>query len=122
MLLNTHERWLLRVVGLTGNDRRDLLAAVHDGGAGDEVDIAAQEGGYDLAKRSRRADLEPMLNRLMNPAEPRVRKVVYGHRRYKRAVILAAALRQAGVTLAAYRRGSAAGFCRLEDFVGGANR
>jgi hypothetical protein len=58
-----------------------------------------------------------MFNRLMNRYEPAVRKVVYGHRRYRKAVVLAAALRQARVGLTAYRRGSDAGCTRLRDFV-----
>ena len=44
-------------------------------------------------------DLEPMFDRLMSPYQPRVRKVVYGHRRYRRVVIIAAALHGAGVTI-----------------------
>ncbi len=84
MFLNSHERWLLRRVGLNGDARRALISAlVRDGRFGGEIDVAAQAPGIKLAKRAVRTDLEPMFDRLMNPVEPSVRKVVYGHRRYR---------------------------------------
>ena len=119
VFLNLHERRLLRLVGLRGAQRRELLAVlVADGHAGGEVDLTAQEAGFNLAKRSVHDDLGPMFDRLMSPYELSVDKVVYGHRRYRKPVILAAALRQAGVTAAGYRRGSAAGIRDLARFTG----
>jgi hypothetical protein len=117
VLLNSHERRLLRLVGLNGRARREMIRTlIRDGQYGGDIDLTPQEGGFTLARQSVKADLEPMFNRLMNGMEPRVRNVVYGHRTYVRAVVLAAALHQAGVTIEGYRTGSTAGFVRLEDF------
>ena len=117
MVLNIHERWLLLTVGLRRADRAAMIAElIKNGHAGGDVDLTAQMAGYNLAKRSVPADLERMFDRLMNPSEPSVRKVVYGHRRYRATVILAAALRQAGVTLDGYRRGSMEGCRTLAQF------
>ena len=117
MVLNIHERWLLHMVGLRRAERGAMIAElIKDGHAGGDVDLTAQMAGYNLAKRSVRADLERMFDRLMNPSEPSVRKVVYGHRRYRAAVILAAALRQAGLTIDGYRRGSLQGCRTLAQF------
>jgi hypothetical protein len=58
-----------------------------------------------------------MFDRLMRRHELPTRKVIYGHRRYRRAVILAAALHQAGIDLAGFQRGTQAGFTTLDEFV-----
>jgi hypothetical protein len=53
----------------------------------------------------------------MRPSGPPVHGVAYGNRRYGRAVILAAALHQAGVTAGTYRAGFEAGCRKLEQFT-----
>jgi hypothetical protein len=57
----------------------------------------------------------------MSPYDTPAHGVAYGNRRYRKPVILAAALRcaalhQAGVSAATYRSGAAAGYRRLSQY------
>lgn len=116
--LNLHERWLLRKVGMDAHRRaamREALAA--DGQlAPGEIDVAGQLGGIDLAQARVVADLERWFDRLLASYDRPVSKVVYGHRRYKKWVVLAAALQQAGVSPAAYTEGRNRGLRTLAEF------
>ncbi len=117
MILNLHERWLLKRVGLTGRDRRAMLAALTaDHQYGGDIDVAAQLPGIELAKRTVRNDLPLWFDRLLNPIDPPVAHVVYGHRTYRKEVILAAALRQAGIPPTRYKQGRAKGSRQLDQF------
>jgi hypothetical protein len=118
LILNLHEWWLLRTVRVGRAERHELLAALsgpHD--SADEVDLLAELGGYTLGKRSVRKDLPDLFDQLMRPSGPPVHGVAYGNRRYRRAVILAAALHQAGVTVGTNRAGSEAGCRKLQQFT-----
>ena len=64
MMLNTHERWLLRLVGLTGDDRRDLLAAlVQDGRTVTSTSPRRKVGTISPSDRSERHRLPTRLSR-----------------------------------------------------------
>ena len=116
-VLNLHERWLLLRVGLHGQTRHALLAEVIASRRGEgEVDLLGQEGGYKLVKRSAIKDLRPMFDRILSPYEISVDHVVYGHRRFKWYVIVAAALQSSGVSIEAFRQGRANGLHELTDF------
>jgi hypothetical protein len=52
----------------------------------------------------------------MSPYDTPAHGVAYGNRRYRKPVILAAALHQAGVSAATYRSGAAAGYRRLSQY------
>lgn len=116
--LNLHERRLLRSVGLTGGQRATMRQALAADGqiGGGEVDVAAQMGGFQLAKIGVRNDLAQWFDHLLVPYGRPVGKVVYGHRRYRKWVILAAALQQAGVSPATYSRGRSQGLRCLAEF------
>jgi hypothetical protein len=117
VILNAHERWLLRRVGLTGHDRRAMLAAIRaDHQHGGDIDAAAQLPGIELAKRGVQDDLAAWFDRLLNPVDPSVAHVVYGHRTYRKEVVLAAALRQAGIPPSRYTRGREKGARQLAQF------
>jgi hypothetical protein len=117
VILNLHERWLLRTVGVRRPERRALLAALTRAGyAAGELDLLAQAGGYTLAKRSVSRDLAALFDQLMNPYRPRVHGVAFGNRRYRTPIILAAALHQAGISPATFDAGVTAGCHRLADF------
>ncbi|MCW2540787.1 MAG: hypothetical protein JWN95_2512 [Frankiales bacterium] len=119
MFLNLHERWLLRRVGLRRAARNALLDAVRNDPLlrKGEIDLAAQIGGYNMTKRSVTADLENMFNRLISRNDLPVRAVAYGDRRYRREVIIAAALRQAGVSPENYRLGRSNGLRELDKYA-----
>ena len=118
MILFLHEWWLLRRVGVGMRERRELLSALVEAGqrAG-EVDLLAEVGGYTLAKRSVPKDLATLFDELMTPYSRPVHGVAYGRRRYRKPVILAAALHQAGISAAAYRTGLAGGCRTMKDFA-----
>jgi hypothetical protein len=117
LFLNLHERWLLRLVGVHRRERRAMLDALEETGRrGGEIDLLAELGGYALGKRSVRKDLPVLFDQVLNPLGPSVHGVAYGDRRYRKPVILAAALHQAGVSVADYRTGSKAGFRRLSEY------
>ncbi|MGX7681392.1 hypothetical protein ACSMXN_21100 [Jatrophihabitans sp. DSM 45814] len=117
MILNLHERWLLRTLGVGRAERQSLFGALAEQAlpAGD-VDLLAEAGGYTLGKRSVRKDLESLFDRLLSPYAVATHGVAYGNRRYRRDVILVAALHQAGVDASEYRTGAAAGYCSLSQF------
>jgi hypothetical protein len=118
LILNLHERWLLKTVRVGRAERHELLAALSGPrDSADEVDLLAELGGYTLGKRSVRKDLPELFDQLMRPSGPPVHGVAYGNRRYRKAVILAAALHQAGVTASAYRAGLKAGCRTLQQFT-----
>ncbi len=114
-MLNLHERWLLRRVRLTGRARAAMLAVLEP--APGDIDVTAQLGEYKLVKRKVQADLPHWFDRLSDPLQPSVAHVVYGHRRYRRQVVLAAALAQAGVSPAGYEQRRQRGATRLSDFT-----
>lgn len=95
---------------------RDALAADGQLDSG-EVDVAGQVGGFELAKGGVRGDLPRWFDHLLVPYGRPVAKVVYGHRRYKKWVVLAAALQQAGISPVGYTRGREQGLRHLADFT-----
>jgi hypothetical protein len=117
MILNLHEWWLLRTVGVGPREQRALLTALAETGQmrGD-IDLLAEVGGYTLGKRSVPKDLPALFDKLMSPYDTPAHGVAYGNRRYRKPVILAAALHQAGVSAATYRAGAAAGYRTLSEF------
>jgi len=118
MILNLHEEWLLLRVRLRGQERRATLRALKaDGQHGGKVDVAAQLAGIQLAQATIRRDLAVWFDWLLSPLSQPAAHVVYGHRSYKREVILAAAMAQAGVSASQYTAGRAAGFTRLAQFA-----
>jgi hypothetical protein len=117
VILNLHERWLLRSVGVGRAERLELFAATESAvGRADEIDLAAQLGQYTLAKRSIRDDLPALFDQISSHVGGPVHGVAYGDRRYRRQVILAAALRQAGISPSSYRSGLATGCRTLANF------
>lgn len=122
-MLNLHEWWLLKTVRVGRAERHELLAVLsghHD--SADEVDVLAGLGGYTLGKRSVGKDLPELFDQLMRPVGPPVHGVAYGNRRYRRNVILAAALHQAGVSAEIYGAGQKAGYRKLSQFIALARR
>jgi hypothetical protein len=118
LILNLHERWLFMAVRVDRAERRELLAALRGPGeSAGEVDVLAEVGGYTLGKRSVRKDLPVLFDQLMRTEGPPIHGVAYGNRRYRRAVVLAAALRQAGVSADNYRAGQKAGYRTLSQFA-----
>jgi hypothetical protein len=117
MILNLHERWLLRSVGVRQREQRALLRALAETGqTRGDVDLLAETGGFALAKRSVPKDLASLFDQLMSPYDTPAHGVAYGNRRYRKPVLLAAALHQAGVSAATYRSGAAAGYRRLSKY------
>lgn len=117
MFLNLHERWLLAVVGVRRREKRDLFVALASVGLnGGEVDLLAETGGFTLAKRSVTQDLEQLFDELLRPRGLSVHGVSYGHRRYRKIVVLAAALHRAGVNAGDFRVAWAAGNRTIRDF------
>jgi hypothetical protein len=58
MVLNVHERWLLRTVGLHRTERRAMIAElIKDAHAGGDVDLSAQMAGYNLVGSPTRVGL-----------------------------------------------------------------
>jgi hypothetical protein len=109
-----HEARLMHDVGLKGRERRRLLAAA--------ALPAAEVGARDLlaggasAHRRLADDLPHLFERLLSPFALPVDGVIVSGRRYRRAVILAAALHQAGITAQRYRSGLSAGHHTIDDF------
>ena len=99
-------------------EQRELLSALIETGqrAGD-VDLLAEVGGYTLAKRSVPKDLAALFDELMTPYSRPVHGVAYGRRRYRKPVILVAALHQAGISPTVYRAGFAGGCRTMKDFA-----
>jgi hypothetical protein len=93
-----------------------LTALVETGQARGDIDLLAEVGGYTLGKRSVPKDLASLFDQLLSPYDTPAHGVAYGNRRYRKPVILAAALHQAGVSAATYRAGAAAGYRTLNQF------
>jgi SLT domain-containing protein len=118
MFLNLHERWLLLVVGVHRRERREFFATIAaDGQPPGDVDIAAQVGGYTMVKRSVRTDLPALFDHFNDPSQRPAHGIAYGDRRYRRQVVVAAALHQAGVSPRAYQTGLFAGYRKLSEFT-----
>jgi hypothetical protein len=116
-VLNLHERWLLRLVGVNRDERRAVFAVIaqHTPTRG-QVDVLAELGGYTLGRRKVRKDLAPLFDRLMSRSQVAASGVAYGDRRYRREVIIAAALHQAGVDVTSFQAGLSAGYRTLDEF------
>ena len=113
-MIRSHEWLLMREVGLKGHARRAMLADL----ASDRAEVGARDllAGNTPRVRSLSADLPQLFDRLMSPFALPVDGVIHGGRRYRRAVILAAALHQAGITPERYRAGLSAGHHTIDDF------
>jgi len=117
VILNLHERWLLAIVGVRRHERRQLFRALTSAGLNDgEVDLLAETGGFTLAKRSVTRDLEQLFDELLRPYGPSLHGVAYGNRRYRKVVILAAALHRAGVDAKRFHTGWEAGERTINGF------
>jgi hypothetical protein len=63
LILNLHEWWLLRTVGVGRRERRSLLSALaQTDQTGGEIDLLAEVGGYTLGKRSVPKDPESLFD------------------------------------------------------------
>jgi hypothetical protein len=100
-----------------GEQHEVLTALQETGQSGGDIDLLAELGGYTLVKRLVKKDLAGLLDELMSPYGTPAHGVAYGNRRYRKPVILAAALHQAGVSPATYRAGATAGYRRLSQFT-----
>ena len=117
MILNLHERWLLLIVGVRRAERRAVWDSFHrNARRSGDIDLLAEVGGHTLGKRSVRKELAPLFDRFMSPYDEPAHGVAFGNRRYRREVIIAAALHQAEVRPAAFRAGLAAGYKKLDQF------